>query len=138
MADLSITPATVKTSSTNPQLKIAGISGAAFDAGDTLYKDTSNKLQKGDVNASGKKEIIGIALCSCPGADQPCFYCKLDSAFNPGATTVVGTVYVGSATPGKICPIADAASGDDLVYIGTGAAGNLLDLDVDATGIAKP
>lgn len=138
MADLTVTPASVKTSSSSPTLKLQGISGAAFLAGQTLYKDVANKLQPGDVNASGKKTIAGIALCSCPGADQPCWYAKRDENFNPGATTVVGTSYVASNTPGGICPIADLTTGDDVVYVGTGKAGNLLDLDVEATGIAKP
>lgn len=138
MADLSITASSVKTSSANPTLKIQGVSGSAFTAGQTLYKDTAGKLNPGDVNAAGKKTIAGIALCSCPGADQPAWYAKKDDSFNPGATTVVGTTYVASNTPGGICPIADLTTGDDVVYVGTGKAGNLLDLDVEATGIAKP
>lgn len=137
MADVSVTPSAVKLSSTNPTLRKFGTSAAAILAGQTVYQAADGRFGLGDVNASEPAPTIkGIACNSCPGADQPLCYAPEDPNFVPGFTTAVGTIYVASNAPGGICPAADLTTNDKVVYIGTGKAGNVLDLSVDATGIA--
>jgi hypothetical protein len=139
MADITQTPSAVKASAAGLRAKKAGVSGSAFDAGDTVYQAVDGRFNKADANgADPLPNVKGIALCSCPGADQPFFYVDKDPDFLPGGTTVAGTVYVASAAPGKICPAADLASTMKTDYIGTGKTGNKLDLNVRATGIAVP
>lgn len=139
MGNVSITASAVKTSSSSAALKTAGVSASAFTAGQPLYLTAGNKLAPaGAAEVSPLNQLKGIALCSCPGADQPCYYAKEDEDFNPGFTPVVGETYVVSHTIGAICPIGDLGASDEVNYIGVGKAGGKLSLKCYATGIAKP
>lgn len=138
MANVAITPASFKLSTIGLQNKLPGISGAAFVAGDLLGQDpTSLKLAPFD-NDSGDDVCVGFAACSCPGADQPCFYTPIDPDCTLGGTVVQGTIYVASSTAGLICPAADLGSADNVVYVGTGRASNHLEIYVRNSGQAVP
>lgn len=139
MANVSITASAVKTSSSSSNLKVAGISGAAFTAGQPLYQAVNGKLAPCGNNAVAPANTLkGIALDSCPGADQPCFYCPADANFEPGFTPTEGETYVVSSDVGAICPLSDLGSADTVNYVGTGKASGKLDLFCRASGITKP
>ena len=139
MADVSIDSSLVKTSSSNTNLKIAGISGGAFEAGQPLALNGANKLVVCDNDAVAPANVlVGVALCSCAGADQPCYYAPTDANFEPGFVPTQGETYVVSSVAGAICPIADLGSGDTVNYVGTGKAAGKLDLFCRASGVAKP
>lgn len=139
MADVVIVPASVKTSSSSSSLKKAGISGGAFLAGQPLYLTGGGKLATCGNNAVAPGSTLkGIALCSCPGVDQPCYYADVDADFEPGFTPTQGETYVVSSTVGAICPIGDLGTLDYVNIIGVGKAAGKLQLECHATGIAKP
>lgn len=139
MADVVITAANVKTSSASATLKKQGISASAFLAGQPLYLNGSNKLAPcGNNGVTPVDTLKGVALCSCPGPDQPCYYADVDADFTPGFPTTVGETYVVSSTVGAICPIADLGTLDTVNYVGVGKAANKLQLNCNATGITKP
>jgi len=55
--------------------------------------------------------VIGIAVNS-GAANQPAMVCTEDPDFTPGFTMSLSTpVYVASATPGGIAPVADLTTG---------------------------
>lgn len=136
MADLVVTAANVKIgeggTSTN------GTSGGAFAAGDLVAKNSSGDIVQADANGAAPINIpVGIALNSCPGADQPCVYTNEAPALE-GFTVTQGVVCVASATPGKVCPAADEATGDTVTYVGIGNATNKMAVKIHAPGIAVP
>ena len=139
MADVTVTPANVKLSSTNPTLRKFALSGAAVIAGQSIAKNSSGKAVPFDADAASPVNVlVGVALCSAPGTDQPIWYSDRDSDFDGGFTATQGETYVGSDTPGGICPVGDLDPGDAVNYVGTGKSTGKIDLNVDATGIAKP
>src|SRR4029434_2151406 len=107
MADVTIIPANVLFSTTDNHVK--GVAGATIAAGDVLYRDAadSNKMKLSDANGSASAKVVdGFALCGA-AAGQPVVYTTEDPALVVGGTLVSGTLYVLSATPGKICPHTD-------------------------------
>lgn len=136
MADLVATAANVK-----PGVGFTpnqGTSGGAFVAGDLVAKNSNSDIVQSDANgASPINKPVGIALNSCPGAGQPCYYTAEAPAVE-GFTTTQGIVYVASATPGKICPAADEVSGNTVTYVGIGDAANKLAVRLHVPGIAVP
>jgi hypothetical protein len=121
MADLSITAANVLMSAAGK--KSEGIAGEAISAGQPVYKDSSdgNKLKLTDANAAGKRGVVGIALNDA-ATGQPVHFCISDPALAIGATVSIGYVAILSATPGGIAPVADAASGMEVVILGVGVS----------------
>lgn len=112
MTDLSVTAASVLASSA--AVTELGVAGATITAGQTLYMDTSdsNKLKLADSDgATALRTCIGIALHGA-SSGQPLRYVISDPAFTPGATLVVGVIYVLSDTAGGIMPAADLEIGD--------------------------
>jgi Uncharacterized conserved protein (DUF2190) len=136
MADLAVTAANVKVGVGG--FPVSGTSGGAFAAGDLVAKDANGNIVQADANGAPPiNNPVGIALNSCPGAGQPCQYTANAPLFE-GTAAVQGTVYVASATPGKICPAADEATGNTVTYIGIGAAASKLAVQMHASGIAVP
>lgn len=112
MADLSVTAASVLSSST--ALTASGIAGATITAGQPLYIDTanSNVLKLADSNSTLLvSTVAGIALHGA-ATGQPVKYAYEDSTFTPGATLAVGQTYVVSSTAGGIAPLVDLVTGD--------------------------
>lgn len=139
MADVTITTSAVRSSDLTEALKKRAISGYAFSAGQPLFQDPdTGKLGPcGTNDTDAANTLKGIALCSCPGANQPAFYVTDDALFEPGFTPVEGEVYVVSATPGRICPIGDLGPDDRVNIVGVGKAAGKFRLACDATGITK-
>ncbi len=119
MADTVITPANVL-ASTNAQITYNGLAGAVTNAGDVIYRDNtdSNKIKPSSASgAAPANTVTGIALNSA-AVGQPVAYVVSDPNFIPGGVLVPGTLYVLSATTGKMCPASDLASGDTAILLG--------------------
>lgn len=144
MADLTVTAANVATSTGG--INKDYVAGEAFTAGQSVYLKTSNnKWMKaqcdGTAEEAGSGTLIGIALntgvlnqpvaVQLPGAN---------SVINPGATVVVGKIYLVSATAGGIAPVDDIITSTHKVTIlGIGATSSTLDMSISKyTGYAIP
>jgi len=137
MADLAITAANV-VSSTGAQTS-DGTAGGTLTQGDTVYQDAadSNKWKRADANASlATSTGIGIALNAAENG-QPVRIQTLGD-INVGATLAVGTVYVISATAGKIAPTTDLVSGWFTFVIGIGKTASIMTMVMKTAGVAVP
>lgn len=113
MANLSITASAVVPSSGATRIN-GGTAGETIAAGETVFQDTTdgNKWKLADGNDVAKMPVGGIAINSA-SAGQPIAVCTADPALTIGTHGVaLGTPYFQSATPGKVCPLADLASGN--------------------------
>lgn len=141
MADISVTAASVVAPS-NARL-LRGIAGEALSAGQVIAKNASNRIVKADANAVDGEDpdtylrnCKGIAVTSA-AANQPVFYMNEGSlTFNAALTA--GVVYVLSGTAGGIAPVADLASGMDVVILGVASSTTVLDIHIFSSGIEKP
>jgi len=137
MADLSVTAANVAlitglTGSAN--------SGVAIGQGKSVSVDPSDGLAylyEADSTTAARRVLTGVALTSS-AIGQPCVYAAPGAVINPGATVAAGAVYVGSATPGGIAPVADLTSGMYTSILGVGLAANRLQLAIVNSGVAVP
>jgi len=137
MADLVVTAANVV--SGTGAVTEDGTAGATITAGQLLYKDAadSNKWKLNDGNLSqAAADIYGVALASASN-NQP-LRVQTGGEYNPGATAVVGTVYVGSATAGGIAPAADLASGNFTKVWGVGKTASNIVIVNKGAGVAVP
>jgi hypothetical protein len=134
MANLSITAASVQVSSTIPLTR--GIAGATIAAGDALYSDASdnNKMKLAIATSVAAATFAGIATHAAL-AGQPILYIPA-GAITIGATLAVGSVYVVSATAGKICPVADLVAGNFVTIIGMPSSTTVLEVYPKASGTA--
>ena len=139
MADITVTPASVVPGAS--ATTIQSTAGETITAGMAVYLKASDsrwwKAQcDGTAAESGNGTSYGIALCGA-SAGQPIVVDIADSGVTIGGTTVVGTVYVVSATAGGIGPWADLASTNFVTVIGVGDTSNKIKmLTGAATGIA--
>lgn len=111
MADLTITAANVLAGA-NARIR-QGILGATGAVGDVVYEDSADgmRLKPADSNGVTASQNPAGILLTAGAAGQPALLVEDDDDFTPGATLVNGTVYVLSANPGKIAPVADAVAG---------------------------
>lgn len=122
MADLAVTANNVKpgtTTSTKETLTAKEV----ITAGQSVAKDPSdNKVGLADANSptGWKKDPLGIALNGAQ-IDQPVTVHKSGKYVCGGAVTA-GSVWMLSATPGGLCPVADLGSGSDAVLMGVGVS----------------
>lgn len=137
MADLIVTPASVVQTDGQTQ---EGIAGATILAGQTVYLATATtpalwQLADSDGTAltAGAK---GVALHNA-SLNQP-LKVQVGGRINPGATVVVGEIYVLSDTPGGIKPAADLDPGDWVTFLGIGTAVAELTLRPFASGVQVP
>jgi hypothetical protein len=137
MADLTITAANVATS-TGAQTS-DGTAGATLTQGDVVYQDAadSNKWKRADANLSlAGSTAIGIALNAAEN-NQP-VRIETIGDINVGATLAVGTVYVLSATAGKIAPSTDLVTGWFTFVIGIGKTAAIMTMVMKTAGVAVP
>lgn len=136
MVDLAITTSEVRAVAGQPTS--LGTAGAAIAAGDVLYRDPDDRTYKlADANGADEEmaDVAGIAVNSA-ASGQPV-------VFTPGTILLGATaapakgVYVLSANPGKIAPVADLASGHRIVVLGVGNGTNTLVQDISVSGITK-
>jgi hypothetical protein len=134
MSNLSITSASVLAGADSP--KQSGVAGVAIAAGDALYIDASDsgKLKLAVATSAAASVFAGIALHGA-AAGQPITYLT-SSTITIGATLHVGTIYVVSATAGKICPVADLVAGNYVTIIGMPTTTGILDVYPRSSGLA--
>jgi predicted lysophospholipase L1 biosynthesis ABC-type transport system permease subunit len=137
MADLSITAANVLPVSEVP-LEI-GTAGAAIAAGEQVYlSSATNKWLLADSNSATAEARKGSATALCSAAaDQPIVVGK-GGKVNFGAVLTVGATYYLSATPGKICPAADLATGMYPQVVGMAETTSVMKLSYATPGVALP
>ncbi len=134
MSNLSITAASVQVASTIPLTR--GVAGATIAAGDALYIDAadSNRLKLAVATSAAASVFAGIATHAAL-AGQPILYIPA-GAITIGATLHVGTIYVVSATAGKICPAADLVAGNYVTIIGMPSSTTVLEVYPKSSGTA--
>jgi hypothetical protein len=133
MADLTITAANVKSSST---AQIQNVQyGEAVDQGEAVYlKSADSKYWLADASAEATAAATGIALT--PNVANGYGVICTSGSMDLGATLSVGAVYVVSATAGKIAPEADIGSGEYVTVLGVAETAALLGVDINASGVA--
>lgn len=133
MTDISITAASVLAAAA--AVKESGIAGATITAGQAVYKDANGKYQLADADGAAALRVpTGIALNGA-AVNQPMFVAR-SGAVTIGATLTAGTAYYLSDDPGGICPLADVTGGDYIVLIGLATSASVLNVDIQATGVA--
>jgi|SRR6185437_11241265 len=136
MADVTITPANVQTSSTQTK---TGTAGVAITAGESLVALASDggklHLAKGDTTLNAA--CVGVALNNA-AAGQPVFY-QAVGLITIGGTVAIGTPYVVSAANGGgIAPWSDLVSTNKVTFLGYATTAGILNLNIQATGVAIP
>lgn len=135
MADLTITAASVLAGSGADVEH--GTFGAAITAGQLVYRDSATgKYLLADSNSAtvAARTPRGIALNG--GANgQPGAILK-GGPITIGATLTAGVAYYASDTPGGICPVADVGSGEYATIMGIAASTTVLDVEIQASGVA--
>ena len=138
MADLAITANNVKpgnASTTKETLTAKEV----ITAGQFVAKDPSDgKIGLADANSptGWKKDPIGAALNGAQ-IDQPVVVHKAGKYVCGGAVTA-GSVWMLSATPGSICPVADITTGIDAVFIGIGTSTTEIVVQIVDVGATVP
>lgn len=134
MADLAITDTAVIPGGS--ELKITA--GEAIVAGTPIYKKAADKRAwKADANVSAATaECIGFATSNA-AAGQTLNYQK-DGDLTMNAVLTAGGIYILSATAGKVCPVADLASGSYVTTLGTAKSTTVLTLGIVVSGVQVP
>lgn len=134
MTDLSITAANVVPGA--DARTDAGTAGATITAGQSVYLDAATNTYKlADSNgAAALRTPVGVAL-SGASAGQPLTVQK-SGDITIGATLTPGVAYYQSDTPGGICPVADVGSGEYSCIIGIAKSASVLDINIQASGVA--
>lgn len=133
-ADITVTAASVKLVSGPTE---TGTTAEAVAAGQAVYVTTAGLIGLADADASGKDACAGIAINSA-ASGQPISYAKSGAVVNTGATVVVGTIYVLSATAGGVAPAADLKSTHKTTILGVATTAANIKLSIVASGIAVP
>lgn len=135
MADLSITAASVIAGT---DANVAhGTSGATVTAGQAVYLDSTDsryKLADANSGTAAARQPKGIALHGA-SAGQP-LAVQTSGDITIGATLTGGVAYYLSDTPGGICPVADVGSGEYPCIIGIAKSTTVLDVNIQASGVA--
>lgn len=141
MADISVTAANV-IATNNATVKASGTSGAAITAGQGVFLDpATGKVSPARANSASSthaSNIVGVALSSAPGVDQPITYATSgDVTFGGGLTQ--GQVYVVSAAAaGGIAPYSDLASTNFVAFLGVAVSSTVMRLGLIPSSTQKP
>lgn len=135
MADISVT-VTAVLAGASAVVEHGGKAGATITAGQVLYKDAADgrlKLADNDNATAAIRAAYGIAL-NGGATGQPISVIR-KGPLTMNAVLTAGTTYVLSSTPGAIAPQTDAASGDEVVVLGTATSTTVLDVLINDTGV---
>lgn len=135
MADLSITAANVVAGADAKTDR--AIAGETIAAGKTVYKAAATgKYMLADSNsATAEARVpVGIALCSA-SLNQP-LVIATKGQVTIGGTLTAGVAYYQSDTAGGICPVADIGSGEYATILGIARSTSILDINIQASGVA--
>jgi hypothetical protein len=138
MSDLAITAASVAAGA--GASVVDGTANAAIVHGKSVYLDPdTGKFGLYDANGATAaiRTLFGVALSASAGDGQPIRVQK-GGEINLGATLAVGTVYVGSATPGGIAPIDDLVAGWYTSTLGIAVSTSRLAMQIQNGGVAVP
>lgn len=136
MANLSITSSAVLQSA-SASLQAPFVAAQATTAGRPVFLNASNQWELATaVDGTHGAAIGALVGISANEAEigQPLTVCTEDESFISGGTMVAGTVYVVSATTGRICPITDLAGGNYRITLGRAIDTTTLNLKVVQTG----
>jgi hypothetical protein len=135
MADISVTPSSVKPANARTRIE-EGIAGAAITAGQAIYADASdsNKLKPAlSTNQTQANSVVGIALNDV-ATDQPLDYAaRGDVTFNSALTA--GTVYVLGGASGGISPSADLTGSRYGTILGVSTSATNLRVGIVTSGV---
>lgn len=138
MAQYTVTAAEVKQLTGSPKL---GRSGAAINAGQTIYEDGNGKLQLAQADGTELESLVkGIALNNAAAADQPLAYAdagevQLDTTTL--ANAAVGDIVVLGATAGGLYPSGDLASTNKVAVVGVMKTAGVIALNPWGTKVVK-
>lgn len=134
MADLTITASEVQPDTTGTIEYF--IAAAAITPGQCVYKNASGQMALSDNDLAGAKTVYGIALNTAAAGQTVGVQTKGTVTIGSSAA-VADTAYFLSSTAGGIMPAADIASGDTMIYLGTGqASDDTIKLAIDNSGRA--
>lgn len=136
MADYSVVAADVEADALVESNQVTGTSGEAITAGQPVrVSSADNKIYQGQADTLDNSDVVGIALNSAPGDNQPITYATT-GAIDLGVSVDDGDIAVLSATKGGIAPAADLVSGNFPAVLGVFADDKLL-LSINKAGVAK-
>jgi hypothetical protein len=133
MANVTVTASAVR----GTGQRGAGTAGETIAAGDVIFQDAADLSQYKltDINATGKKEVAGIALHGSLD-EQPVQFVQSGGELTLQAAALTpGVFYYASATPGKICPYGDLTTGDTVIQLGYARLATVLVVNIINTGI---
>lgn len=133
MANLTQTAANVGVNASNTRVQIVQ-AGEAITQGQPVY-DNSNKYYRGDASTLAASQVGGVALT--PAATDGYFIMATEGKVDLGATLTVGETYYVSDTAGAIMPAADVSTGEYVTSLGVASATDTLELNINASGIAR-
>jgi hypothetical protein len=131
MAAITITTTTPQDGATF----VYGTAGEAIAAGKAVvFSHLDNKFYLADADNLTRREIRGIAVCSCTAGAQVAVQTGGRVDVDASSTTK-GTVYIAGATPGSIHPASDVGTGWELLIVGYGSGTNQILIAPQKTGI---
>lgn len=110
--------------------------GATITAGQVCYIDTSNTAQKAITTSAITAAARGIALNGA-SSGQP-LRLMTAGTITIGGTSVVGKIYIVSATAGGVAPVTDTATTQFVTVIGIGVSATKIAININASGVAVP
>lgn len=115
---------------------VNGTAGASISVGDLIYLDkASGKYLPADsASTADEAAVVGMAV-TASALDEQFFYISATTV-DLGAILTQGTFYYLSNNSGMICPFADLGAGDYVTQVGYATSTSLLNITVNATGVA--
>lgn len=113
------------------------VAAETLTAGQIIYINADGAVAKADANASGKKDVAGIALNAC-GAGQPAVYQTSGEISFGSGTFTTADIVIPSATAGGLCPSSDLTTGMQPGVVGFAQNSGTLTLVLsNGTGITR-
>lgn len=115
------------------QTRLSG-PGVTIVAGNFVYIASDDTLALAADDSAAHANMAGVALNGgAPG--QPVQY-QSEGLVNLGGTLAIGTVYGPGDTPGAVHPNSDLSTGDFVTIAGIAVTAALLQLRINASGVA--
>ncbi len=128
MADLTLVALNI-VADFNAVIVSTGVAGVALTAGDVVYADSTDsgelKLAQHDGTAA-EAAAVGIVLADAADTEAVTYITSGELAL--GTILTAGSVYVVSATPGKIAVDADPGSADFKTVVGVAKSTSTLEV----------
>lgn len=135
MADLTQTAANIRRQVTTQRNSVTA--GEAITAGMPVYrKAADNEWYKAADTSAALANAGGVALTNA--GDGEVLDIATKGPINLGATLTIGEIYVLSGTAGNVAPVGDLLSGNFVTILGVASTASQLELQITASGVAKP